>query len=337
MQFSFSVFPKEAASEFVSSAQRAERAGIDHLWVVDDPGYADPFVLLGALSAATSHIGLGAVLVDPWLRHPMQIARAAAVLSDMRQDRIILGLGSSSRRMHGQMGISPVDDLEALRAAVLALKGLWAGETVSAATSAFRLEGAALKLRPSHPIEVHLTAADAEGVRLAGEIADGVVVANVATPDAVRTVRKWLAEGAARIGRDPAEVRVVAWSLVLSSDETGPVYSSTRRYLAHQISHFDTDTAAMHGIAPETVAAIRTDLSVPGAEVGPDSLSDDILDRLVVVGSVASCLDRVAALEAAGLDMIGVRPCADLSTRFDYDEMILTLWSELESRRRTGA
>ncbi|MEW5424443.1 LLM class flavin-dependent oxidoreductase [Amorphus sp. 3PC139-8] len=337
MQFSFSVFPKEAASEFLSSAQRAERAGIDHLWVVDDTGYADPFVLLGALTSATAHIGLGAVLVDPWVRHPMHIAQAAAVLSDLRHDRIVVGLGPASPRAHRQMGISPADDRDQLRSAVAVLRALWAGETVSCQTPAYRLDRASLKLLPSQPVEVHVTAADADAVRLAGEIADGVVVANVATPEAVRTIRGWIAEGAKRVGRDPTTVRLVAWSLVLSADDTGPIYGSTRRYLARQVANFDSETADMHGIEAETVNAVRARLSERGAEVDTDILPNSVLDRLLVVGSAASCLDRIYALETAGLDLIGIRPCADLSTRFDYDEMVLSLWSELESRRRGDA
>lgn len=88
-------------------ARLADDSGFRALWIRDVPlnsddypdpvGHLDPWSWLGALAVDTRQIALisGAIVLT--LRHPLHIAKAAASVATLSQDRFILGLGSGDR------------------------------------------------------------------------------------------------------------------------------------------------------------------------------------------------------------------------------------------------
>src|SRR5690554_3784440 len=70
----------------------ADEAGIDSLWLLEDPDGWDAFAVLGAIARETNHIRLGTSVVNPYYRHPAQIASSIATLDWMSNGRAFLGL-----------------------------------------------------------------------------------------------------------------------------------------------------------------------------------------------------------------------------------------------------
>jgi len=111
--------------EEVSSALLAEELGYDLVSMVEHhfEDYAlcpDNFVYLAHLAAQTTRIKLmtGAVIV-PWHTQPLRIAERAALLDQLCNGRLILGLGRGlSRREYAQMGISMDESRERFDEAV---------------------------------------------------------------------------------------------------------------------------------------------------------------------------------------------------------------------------
>jgi alkanesulfonate monooxygenase SsuD/methylene tetrahydromethanopterin reductase-like flavin-dependent oxidoreductase (luciferase family) len=330
MQFSFSTLPREAAGDFLMAAQRAEAAGIDALWIADETLTPDPFVLTGAIAAATSRIGIGIGIADPAVRHPLHIARGAAALADLRQDGIIVGLGSGSERARSAIGVSDSDAAQTMRGAVLAIRGLLAGETVTVDAPAFRLDRARLRRLPPHPVEIVVAAQDADMVRLASQVADGVVVEGAVTADAIAGIRALVGE------TRPAEAppaRIVAWNLVLCTDDLHAVHGSLRRNIGRTISELGDGFADLHGLDPDLVHAVRVAVGQDDRQRLSDLLTVAVLDRLVIAGGPEHCAERILDLEAAGLDMLAVRPCLDMASWLDFDRMVHELWGALSERR----
>jgi hypothetical protein len=89
-------------------ARRAERGGFAALWVRDvplrDPSFGDigqifdPWVWLGVVSAHTREVALatGAIVVP--LRHPIDLAKAAASVDNLSGGRLVLGVASGDQR-----------------------------------------------------------------------------------------------------------------------------------------------------------------------------------------------------------------------------------------------
>ncbi|MBO9123775.1 MULTISPECIES: TIGR03571 family LLM class oxidoreductase [unclassified Rhizobium] len=92
----------------LEAARLADSLGFAAVWVRDVPlngpwypenfGHPDPFVMLGAIAAATSRISIGTAATVLTLRHPLHVAKAAISLDHLSGGRFVLGLGSGDRR-----------------------------------------------------------------------------------------------------------------------------------------------------------------------------------------------------------------------------------------------
>src|SRR5512145_884718 len=83
----------------VALGVRAERAGFDGVYTIEffnRHGY----VPLAALAAKTSRIRIGTAIANAFTRSPLLHASAAMDLDELSGGRMVLGLGSGTRRMN---------------------------------------------------------------------------------------------------------------------------------------------------------------------------------------------------------------------------------------------
>ena len=83
----------------VEQAVRAEAAGFDGVYTIEffnRHGY----VPLGAIAQATSRVRIGTAIANAFTRSPLLQASAAMDLDELSEGRMVLGLGSATRRMN---------------------------------------------------------------------------------------------------------------------------------------------------------------------------------------------------------------------------------------------
>ena len=78
---------------------RAEAAGFDAVYACEFFNQ-QTFPLLGALAQATERIRLGTGIASAFVRSPLTHATAAMDIDELSGGRMILGLGSGTRRMN---------------------------------------------------------------------------------------------------------------------------------------------------------------------------------------------------------------------------------------------
>lgn len=156
----------------------------------------DTLAAITGLAGETPDLLLGTGVVPMGVRAPQLLAMAAATAQERSGGRLLLGLGT---------GPSVPGALGRLRDLVLALRGALAGDDVS-----IDGEHVALSMIPEHPVPLWIAALGPKAVRLAGEVADGVLL-NWCTPARVARAGRELTEGAAAAGRDPAEITVAVY------------------------------------------------------------------------------------------------------------------------------
>jgi alkanesulfonate monooxygenase SsuD/methylene tetrahydromethanopterin reductase-like flavin-dependent oxidoreductase (luciferase family) len=126
-----------AVAEVARVAERAGWDGLfvwDHLWHRDKRPFADPWVTLAAVAAATSTIRLGPLVTPLPRRRPQVVAQQAATLDRLSRGRLILALGLGHDRYgeYSTFGEPAVDDrsrAELLDAGIDVLLGALAGES----------------------------------------------------------------------------------------------------------------------------------------------------------------------------------------------------------------
>jgi alkanesulfonate monooxygenase SsuD/methylene tetrahydromethanopterin reductase-like flavin-dependent oxidoreductase (luciferase family) len=180
---------------FASIVSTAEALGYRALFLPEISG-RDAVTTLGQLAGESSTLRLGTGVLPMTSRSPMLTAMGAATVHERSGGRFILGLGS---------GPAVPGALDRLRDLIGQLRALFAGQEVEIEGRKFRLS-----LPPAAPVPIWIAALGPVAVRMAGEVADGVLL-NWCTPERVVKARAQVAEGANAAGRDPSEVTVAAY------------------------------------------------------------------------------------------------------------------------------
>ncbi len=159
-------------------AQLAESQGYSSLWTVEATG-TDAFSLLGAVSAVAPRLDLATGIVPIQIRTPPLAAMTAATLQSLSPERDVwLGLGVSAPgilRQHGER--APDRPIAMMREYVALVRECLSGEAVTFEgdfwqVKRFRL---AVRLGERRP-KIVLAALNPQMLRLAGEVADGVLL-----------------------------------------------------------------------------------------------------------------------------------------------------------------
>lgn len=290
MRFALSVKPSPAA---VDVARRAEAAGFDSLWLYDVPVvWMDPVPLLGTIAGLTEKLRVGLCVTNPVTRPPMVMALEAASLQALSRGRFDLGMGrgDGAVRWLGMKTASLAD----VRAAVETVRRVTAGDGVEHGAATVRLRWASEGVPP-----VWIGTYGPRGLRLAGEIADGVIL-QFADPWLVRWAVGLVREAASAAGRDPSAVRVMA--AATWGREAADVRWFTRM-IGGDMARL---VAAQESAPPDLRRWSRTWLdAVAAAEGGRplptvvDPLCDAVAERLCLLGDATG---RLEALSDEGVE-----------------------------------
>jgi 5,10-methylenetetrahydromethanopterin reductase len=205
--------------ELLEIAVYAERLGYRWLWANDDRLERDPFTVLAAMAERTERIRLGPGVTNPYSRHPALLATAMATLDELSGGRAVLGLGAGGTN-HRALGIARTSPAATLEAAIELIRALFAGGTVTVEGSVVRAREARLDFAPLRPrLPIYVGSRGPRVLELAGALADGAIVGNVATREGWAYAVERIAAGAASAGRDPAEIRLVAWLYTCVGDD----------------------------------------------------------------------------------------------------------------------
>lgn len=179
----------------ISAFDIAEEKGFRAAWTFQYHFFRDPFVVLGAIAVRTSRMLLGTGITTIHERHPLTVAMCAASIQEISGGRMLLGLGRGvSYELNAQMGIPYSKPLEALREAVPVIRDFLSGKKVDFKGRVFRIDGASLGFSCKPPIPLYLAAMGPKALKVATEVADGVILNYGASVDyvshAVNMLRK---------------------------------------------------------------------------------------------------------------------------------------------------
>jgi probable F420-dependent oxidoreductase len=208
-----------ALGEHAELAREAERLGYTDAWSYEADGL-DCFTSLAPVALA-SGLRLGTAIANVFTRGPATLAMSAASLADLAPGRFCLGIGAGSQPIveawnGGRFALPATrvrEYVHVLRAALAGERVVFRGKTLS-------VDGFRLGRPPARPVPILVAALRPGMLRVAGAVADGVVLNWLAASDVPRVVAL-VREAASTAGRDPAAVEVTA-RLLVNVDPPGP-------------------------------------------------------------------------------------------------------------------
>jgi 5,10-methylenetetrahydromethanopterin reductase len=233
---SVSLPPEGPLSELVEVAVEAEDLGCRTVWVNDDRLQKDVFTVLAAIAQATHEIRLGPGVTNPYSRHPALIATAIATLDELAGGRAVLGLGAGGTN-HRALGVERRAPASAMREAITIVRGLLAGERVTVDGRVLHAYEAQLDFVAARPeLPVYIGARGPKVLEVAGELADGVIVGNIASTEGWSYALDHVEGGCRRAERDPAEVALTAWVACAVSEDAAAAIDAVRPMVATSLT-----------------------------------------------------------------------------------------------------
>jgi probable F420-dependent oxidoreductase len=304
----------------VELARRAERNGFEAALTIEFFN-RNGFVPLAAAALQTSRIRLGTGIANSFTRAPLLLASAAMDIDELSGGRMILGLGSATRRMNEDWYGVPFSRpaartrelVKLLRAAFAAQRG-----------GGFRFEGEFWKLnvpvfaRPNAAraeVPIWIAAVNRGMAQAAGACADALIGHPIAT-------RRWhrevtlacIAEGEREAGRAPGSCALAPY--VLTS--LAPTREEALRNAKGQIGfYYTTDlyhSILVHHGLKHVGDACRAALRKFDTRAMAEAIPDALVDEIAIACTPDEARDRLAQWKDLTADplfyapSVGVRP-----------------------------
>jgi probable F420-dependent oxidoreductase len=305
----------------VTTARSAADLGYTSFWTAETTG-PEAFSLLAASGAAAPGLDLGTGVLALQLRTPMVVAMAGATLQALHPDReILLGIGISSpvvtERWHGvPYGDRPLDRV---REYVTLLRACLSGEKVDFAGDFYRVKGFRLGVRlGERRPRIVVGALNPGMLRLAGELADGVLLNYLPAshvPWSVARVREGGAARAAGGADDPAraasgaEDRCTVYAYVhagVCEREEG-VELARRDLFSYAVVDSYARNFERAGFGDE-VAEIRARFDAGDRPGAVAAVSDRMVDAIDVMGDADTAHATMLDYVDAGVDVPVLMP-----------------------------
>ena len=280
----FSTMPDSPLPTIVEWTKQSEDAGFDGVFMTEANN--DSLACCLGLGFNTRRIMLGTAITNIYLRHPNLLANEAAALHEFTRGRFILGLGTGHRPGNAALGIdmgAPSDPMKKMRETVATLRRMFDGRTNP-------------KISGQQPI--FLAGVSRPMVRLAGEIADGVIF-NFFPPARVKAALVELREGASKAGRDEKDVVPALFATAFISNDIEAARRPARTLLSrYGAMPYYGNMLAAAGFERE-MSGIRA--TAGDAKAALAAVTDTMIDATLLVGPEERVCERLQELTSPGV------------------------------------
>ena len=298
-ELSIALQSDEDLAIYADLAPRIEELGFRTISVYADLLYPSPLLPLISIARTTRSIRLGPACLNPYLLHPVEIAKQLHILDVVSGGRAYLGLARGA--WLDAVGVTHERPLRRLREAADVVRHLFSGRDEAYRGQIFQVEpDVRLAYRPvREDVDLLLGAWGPLGISLAGEVASEVKIGGSANPALLPTARESLARGETRAQRSPGEVGLVCGAVTVV-DEDG---ASARRLARAEVATYLPVVAGMDpasDLGAIDLAAMQR-LVRAGDHAGAGRLVPDaVLDRFAFSGTPGQVAAQVEGLFDAG-------------------------------------
>ena len=169
----------------------------------------DSVTSLAAIGLATEKLTMGSTQIVR-LRSPVVMAQSLASLDELTNGRMTLAPGACTRSHSRVYSLDHVDTPLALKEWVESIRLLLTGEKISYQGEVVKLDNVGLGWEPIRKsIPLYIPATSTTGLRLAGQIGDGVVLNAICSPEYTVNALNIVRESAEKAGRDFSKFEIV--------------------------------------------------------------------------------------------------------------------------------
>lgn len=297
------------------------------------------FTTLAAAIMATRKIPIGLGITSPYMRHPTIQASECVGLDELSAGRFVMGLGAGKvGTEYLNLDMEKYTPVKTHRESIDMIRGIVSGQKFAYDGELFKCDMPAIDrkgrgLRTAIPIYVGATGPQMQ--KLAGKMADGLLLPGLTSPGFTRYAREHCWAGAATVNRQlPADYPVGGVILAACSRDGSKAKNATRSYtgtyIINKLRNIKNDVIlSSSGLPASTWDPFRKAIA-DGTEDNVTHLVTDATQRAFtcISGTPAECLEITQELVDAGLNLpllevVGASEADNLETIRLFGEEVL--------------
>ncbi|MGB2693924.1 MAG: LLM class flavin-dependent oxidoreductase [Dehalococcoidia bacterium] len=282
-----------SAEQVLDAARKAEAAGIDGLFAGDHVTFYgsgnDGLINLAAVAAVTERMQLMTSVYLLALRHPTPVALQCAMIDQLAEGRLILGvgIGGEDENEWWACGVDPKTRARRTDESLAILRSLWTQEETTFDGKYFKLDKVRMQPKPfrDEGVTVHVGGRSDAALRRAARFGDAWVSIWVSARR-MQEAREKIDEWAAAEGRDPAKITMglQVWHAVDDDRERAKERLSRRMQGFYKIPYDRFERYSPYG-RPEDIAEFLgpyieagcTHVNLLGVQSSPSEVVDSAL------------------------------------------------------------
>jgi 5,10-methylenetetrahydromethanopterin reductase len=251
----------------------------------------------------TSSIDLGPLVTNPVTRHPVVTASAICTLNEITGGRAMLGISTGDSAVF-TLGKRPAK-LAEMEKAVTVIRQLVRGEEADLNDTSVRLQWVTEANQP-RPVPIFWAAEGPKSQRLAGRLADAVLMGGGITPDVIRNQIENVKQGAREAGRDFDDIDIWVVSRSNVDDDREQALEQLKPALAGMANHSLRYTLKDKAIPEEYKDRVqtlkqqydshqhqKTEHSSNVELIESLDLTEFIAKRYAIVGDPNDCVEKI--------------------------------------------
>ncbi|HEY6789336.1 MAG TPA: LLM class flavin-dependent oxidoreductase [Trebonia sp.] len=331
MKFGMGMAPVEPLKKVVSVAKLAEDLGFSTVVHADQrfKGEKDVFVTLAADALNTTSVQLGPCVSDPFSRIPAMLAVAMASIDELSGGRAVLALGAGGSGFN-EMHVERKQVNLALRESITIIRELFSGETVNFEGELYQLTGGKLRFDVRPDLPILLATRSPKNLQLAGELADGAIIATYASKEQLEYAVEHVRTGAEKAGRSTEDLRLISWVYTSISDDGKQAVANVRPFVTQAL--VNTSPAAYPQILKgfdDDVLNFLTECHDAGragrerAQADTTYLTDEVIQRFSVAGTAEDCIAKLKEIESFGINEVWLRCFSAPYSESEHEKVIV--------------
>ena len=294
-----------SSARIADLSQRIEGYGLDQIWVADERFYRDVFVNMTLVASHTRRVRIGALVTDPYIRHPAVTAAAAASIDEVSGGRVVLGLGAGLSGFK-QLGIERIRPARAIREAIQLMNRLTSGErNVTYDGELIRFHAGHLNFTPARRVPIVVAARGPRVLEVGGELADGVVIGSFASDRGISRGLDHIRRGAGRAGRSLADLAIISWLYTAIGYDREEARAGVRKGVAVAMWGSREILPELGVALPDEITRFMTEHAYSAADEVISEVTrripDPLLDEFSVTGTPAEVAGHLVRIRRLGV------------------------------------
>ena len=303
LKFGIGLAPFEECEISVKYSIRAEKAGLDYVFISDHLKGRNIYICLTAVALNTEKILLGPGITNPYYIHPVTTAQMLLSLNELAPGRLVCGLGAGDLTNLNRVGIKQEKPIAAVRESSQIIRSSLTGDIVNIDGTVFKISNQNFGFPRSDVIPILIGAQGERMLKLAGEVGDGVII-NAADSLECEPGIKLVRRSAELVGKKLTDFEFAAampFSVARKSEDAVKRVLASAAVIA---AGSPISLLERHGISLEDKDKVQKALLHNDFDSITKAVTPEMVNSLTIAGTPETCIERINSLVKSGISLV---------------------------------